>query len=79
MSARILVIAGSTRHASYNRRLALEAARLLALGSATVTLIDLADFPLPIYDGDTEETDGPPAMAIKLAERIAEQIGRAHV
>ena len=75
MSARILVLPGSTRLASHNRRLALEAARLLALSNATVTLVDLADYPMPIYDGDTEEADGPPDMAIKLAERIAEQDG----
>ena len=75
MSARILVLPGSTRLASHNRRLALEAARLLALSNATVTLVDLADYPMPIYDGDTEETEGPPAMAIKLAQRIAEQDG----
>lgn len=75
MSARILVLPGSTRLASHNRRLALEAARLLALSNATVTLVDLADYPMPIYDGDTEEAEGPPAMAIKLAQRIAEQDG----
>ena len=75
MSARILVIPGSIRLASYNRRLAQEAARLLALGNATVTLVDLADYPLPIYDGDSEEADGPPALAVQLAERIAEQDG----
>ena len=75
MSARILVLPGSTRLASHNRRLALEAARLLALSNATVTLVDLADYPMPIYDGDTEEAEGPPAMAIKLAQQIAEQDG----
>jgi len=75
MSARILVIPGSIRLASYNRRLAQEAARLLALGNATVTLLDLADYPLPIYDGDSEEANGPPALAVQLAERIAEQDG----
>ena len=75
MSARILVIPGSIRLASYNRRLAQEAARLLALGNATVTLVDLADYPLPIYDGDSEEANGPPALAVQLAERIAEQDG----
>ena len=73
MSPRILVMPGSTRSASYNRRLALEAGRLLALGDATVTMIDLADYPMAIYDGDTEEADGPPEAAVRLAERIAEQ------
>lgn len=75
MSARILVLPGSTRLGSHNRRLALEAARLLALGNATVTMVDLADYPMPIYDGDLEERSGPPEMAVKLAERIAAQDG----
>ncbi|MBC8129849.1 MAG: NAD(P)H-dependent oxidoreductase [Rhizobiaceae bacterium] len=75
MSPRILVIPGSRRLASHNRKLAAEAARLLALTSATVTLLDLSDYPLPLYDGDVEETDGIPEPAMLLAERIAEQDG----
>lgn len=75
MSANILVIPGSARLASHNKRLAAEAARLLALTSATVTLIDLADYPLPIYDGDMEERSGVPDNAMKLAERILAQDG----
>lgn len=48
--ARILVFSGSSRPGSLNGRLAnLAAARLKTLG-ADVTLISLADFPLPLVD-----------------------------
>lgn len=75
MSAKILVIAGSLRLASHNRRLAAEAARMLALTDAVVTLVDLADYPLPIYDGDHEAEAGVPENANLLAQRIAAQDG----
>ncbi|KQT43053.1 NADPH-dependent FMN reductase [Aureimonas sp. Leaf454] len=75
MSVRILVIAGSLRSGSHNRRLANEAARLLTLTTAEVTLLDLADYALPIYDGDHEEAAGVPAAAVQLAERIEMQDG----
>ena len=73
MSARILVLPGSARLTSPNRKLAAEAARLLALTNATVTLIDLGDYPLPIYDLDGEDLDDLPEHAMRLAERIADQ------
>ena len=75
MSPRILVVPGSARLESVNRRLAAEAARLLALTSATVTLLDLADYPLPLFDGDAEEDEGVPDNAVRLAGRVAEQDG----
>ncbi|HEX2019200.1 MAG TPA: NAD(P)H-dependent oxidoreductase [Aurantimonas sp.] len=75
MSINILVVPGSLRLASHNRRLAAEATRMLAMSDAVVTLLDLADYPLPIYDGDHEETAGVPQNAILLAQRIAAQDG----
>lgn len=75
MSARILVLPGSLRAASVNRKLAAEAARLLALSNATVTLVNLADYPLPIFDEDAEAQGGVPENAVLLAQRIAEQDG----
>ena len=54
----ILAFAGSARRASLNRRLiAFASERARALGGE-VTLIDLADFPMPLYDGDLEEREG---------------------
>ncbi|EAS48817.1 MAG: NADPH-dependent FMN reductase [Aurantimonas coralicida] len=75
MSANILVLPGSLRLASHNRKLAAEATRMLALSDAVVTRLDLADYPLPLYDGDHEQDNGIPENAVLLAHRIAVQDG----
>lgn len=67
---RILVFAGSIRAGSFNARLAANAARELALLGAEVTRISLADYPMPIYDGDLESRSGPPENAIKLKQHF---------
>lgn len=65
---RVLVFAGSVRRESVNRRLAhVAAARLTAAGVAA-TLLELADYPLPLYDGDLEAASGLPENALKLKE-----------
>jgi chromate reductase len=63
---KILVFAGSIRTASFNAKLAALATKELALLNVDVTRISLADFPLPIYDGDAEARSGPPQNAVKL-------------
>jgi NAD(P)H-dependent FMN reductase len=63
---KILVFAGSIRTASFNAKLAALATKELALLNVDVTRISLADFPLPIYDGDAEAQSGPPQNAVKL-------------
>ncbi len=56
--SRILAFAGSTREASYNKRLVRIAAEGARAAGAEVTLIDLRDYPLPLYDGDMEANQG---------------------
>ena len=68
---KILVIPGSLRTGSYNVKLAALAARELTLSDADVTRISLADYPLPMYDGDQEANAGPPANAVKLKHMIS--------
>jgi chromate reductase, NAD(P)H dehydrogenase (quinone) len=63
---KILVFAGSIRTASFNARLAALAVKELALLNADATRISLVDYPLPLYDGDTEATSGAPQNAVKL-------------
>jgi len=63
---KILVFAGSIRTASFNAKLAALATKELALLNVDVTRISLADFALPIYDGDAEAQSGPPQNAVKL-------------
>jgi Predicted flavoprotein len=72
---RILVFAGSIRSGSHNARLAALAAKTLALRDAEVTLISLADYPLPIYDGDLEAAEGVPENAKKLHRLFAAHQG----
>ena len=65
---KILAFAGSARTESFNKtalRIAAEAARA---AGGEITLIDLRDFPLPLYDGDLEEREGLPANAARLRE-----------
>jgi NAD(P)H-dependent FMN reductase len=68
MLPKVLVFAGSIRTGSHNARLAALAAKELALAGADVTRISLADYPLPVYDGDLEAKSGPPENARKLKQ-----------
>jgi NAD(P)H-dependent FMN reductase len=71
MSAlKILVIPGSLRTGSHNARLAAAAAYQFAQAGAEVTRISLADFPLPIYDGDLQTKSGVPKNAVNLKRMI---------
>ena len=76
MSAlKILVIPGSLRTGSLNVRLAATAAVELAQLGADVTRISLADFPLPIYDGDLQGRSGVPKHAVNLKRMMSTHHG----
>ena len=62
---KFLVFAGSTRTQSFNRRLAAVAAHMARDAGAEVTLLELADFDIPLYNADLE-TVGTPADVIRL-------------
>jgi chromate reductase, NAD(P)H dehydrogenase (quinone) len=71
MSAlKILVIPGSLRTGSLNARLAAAIAYQFVQAGAEVTRISLADFPLPIYDGDLQSKSGVPKNAVNLKRMI---------
>lgn len=72
---RILVFAGSLRTGSYNLALAKAAVQQLEALNAQVTLLDLADYPLPIYDGNLEQASGVPTAARALHATIAAHQG----
>jgi chromate reductase len=72
---RVLVFAGSIRSGALSQKLADVAAKEIALGEANVTKVSLADYPLPIYNGDLETEKGIPENALKLARLIAAQQG----
>lgn len=72
---KILCFAGSHRKGSMNMALAKEAANLIQELGATATFIDLADYQMPIYDGDIEQEDGAPDAAHKLKKLMMEHDG----
>src|ERR1700744_111176 len=76
MSAlKILVIPGSLRTGSLNAKLAATISAELAQAGAEVTRISLADFPLPIYDGDLQAKSGVPKQAVNLKRMMAAHHG----
>lgn len=68
ITPKILAFAGSTRTDSYNKRLVKIAIAGARAAGGEVTLIDLRDFPLPLFDGDLESHDGLPANGRKLKD-----------
>ena len=66
-ATRLLVFAGSTRMASFNRKLAHVAAQMARASGAEVAHIELADFDIPMYDADLEAR-GTPADVMKLKQ-----------
>ena len=72
---RILAFSGSIRDGSINTRLVDAATAELVQQECEVTRISLADYPLPIYDGDLESQEGIPDNARKLARLFHEHEG----
>jgi chromate reductase len=72
---KILVIPGSLRTGSLNAKLAAVAAHQFAQAGAEVTKLSLADFPLPIFDGDLQARSGVPKNAVDLKRMIGAHHG----
>ena len=72
---RILAFAGSTRKDSYNKKLTRVAAKAAEEYGADVTLVDLKDLPMPLFDEDLEREAGMPESAAKLKELMVESDG----
>ncbi len=76
MSApKILVMPGSLRTGSHNAKLAAVAAYEFAQAGVEVNRVSLADFPLPIYDGDLQAKSGVPKHAVNLKRMIGAHHG----
>ena len=67
-AAKVLAFAGSLRVESYNKKLIKIAVEGARAAGAEVTLIDLRDFPLPVFDEDLEKAEGLPASGRKLKD-----------
>lgn len=66
----ILFFSGSTRTDSVNTKLARYAAAYAATLGVNAEFIDMKDYPMPLYDGDSEAAQGLPANAVKLKEKM---------
>jgi len=66
---KLLVFAGSARSESFNRRLARVAADAARAAGAQATLLELADYDIPMYHAELEAR-GTPADVIRLKEAM---------
>ncbi len=65
---KVLAFTGSTRVDSYNKKLLNEAVEIARQMGATVTVVDLKDYPMPFYDADLELKEGMPNSAKQFRE-----------
>ncbi len=64
--ATILAFAGSTRRHSWNRKVLEVAVAGARDAGAEVTVVNLGDYPMPIYQADWHEEHGVPAATLEL-------------
>lgn len=69
---RILAFAGSLRTGSFNKLLVRVAAEGARAAGAEVTLLDLRELPMPIYDADIETERGIPENGKRLKSLMSE-------
>lgn len=75
MPVKILAFAGSTGTLSLNKKLVSHATRLAQQQGAEVNLIDLKNYPLPLYDSDFERESGVPENALTIRAMMMESDG----
>ena len=68
---KVAVLPGSIRAASMSRQLAAALVPTLARHGVAGEVVDLADYPMPLYHGDEEAEHGQPASAVALHDRLA--------
>lgn len=71
---RLLFFAGSTRKGSYNAKLASLLHRISEANGVDGTLVDLADYSMPLYNFDEQQADRIPQAAHAL-KRIMQEHG----
>ncbi len=72
---KILAFAGSSRKDSVNKKLVRIAASGAEKAGAQVTVIDLADYPMPVFDADLEKQQGIPEQALAFKKLLIEHHG----
>ncbi len=72
MESKILAFAGSSRKESFNKRLLAIAVLGARDAGANVTVIDLADYEMPLFNQDLESEQGIPENALKFKRLLIE-------
>jgi len=75
MMIRILAFAGSARKASFNKKILKIAAQGATDAGAKVTIVDLADFALPIFNEDLEASAGISELAQQFKQMLMDHDG----
>lgn len=70
---KLAIFSGSTREGSINRKLERALVPMLEGEGFDVTVVSLADYPMPLYDGDWEGANGAPDSAKALGKLLAAQ------
>jgi chromate reductase len=68
MAVKVLAFAGSTRRDSFNRKVLSIAVRGAEAAGASVTVVELADYEMPLFNEDLEAIAGLPDAAKRLKE-----------
>ena len=71
----LLIFAGSARHGAFSKQFAAAATTLVAGEGGKPTLIDLANFEVPLYNADIETTSGIPQPVIDFRRLVASHDG----
>jgi len=72
MTIKVLALCGSARREPLNRELLEIAAHGARDQGSEISFISLADHPMPLYDGDFEQTHGVPDNVKRLQQVFAE-------
>lgn len=72
---KIIAFSGSSRKASLNKKLLAIAVAEAKSQGAEVTVVDLKDYEMPLYNGDLEDEKGLPEAAKKLKKLFTEHDG----
>ncbi len=68
MAPKIIAVSGSARKESLNKKLLALAVAEAERQGLEVTVVDLRDYTMPLYDGDDEEENGLPEAAKALKQ-----------
>jgi NAD(P)H-dependent FMN reductase len=75
VTPKILAFAGSLREGSLNKKVLKIAAEGARGAGAEVTVVDLRDLDMPIYNADEHEKNGFPPNAVKFQDLLIEHNG----